>query len=202
MNKHPKATVDQIDALLPQTQCQECGYAGCRPYAQALFNKATTIDKCPPGGVPTLTALAKLLQQDPKPYVDKISKQYRTPSLAIIYEDECIGCTKCIKACPVDAIVGTAKRMHTIISQECTGCGLCIPPCPMDCIGMLPLTQKQFKPNIARERYNARQQRIAQHQQPANNNSKKTAIKLEIAAAVARVKKKRQSTTITTTSSL
>ncbi|QEY70263.1 electron transport complex subunit RsxB [Pseudomonas denitrificans (nom. rej.)] len=127
----------QINDLLPQTQCGQCGYAGCKPYAQAIA-EGDAINKCPPGGAATIAALAELLDVAPLP----LDAAEETPlRVAYIREAECIGCTKCIRACPVDAIVGAAKLMHTVIVDECTGCDLCLEPCPVDCIEMrdLPL---------------------------------------------------------------
>lgn len=126
--------VERIDALLPQTQCGQCGYPGCRPYAEAV-SQGDEINKCPPGGEATITALADLLGREPKPLDGEAQA---VPLVAYIREDECIGCTKCIQACPVDAILGAAKFMHTVIVDECTGCDLCVEPCPVDCIDMLP----------------------------------------------------------------
>ena len=128
---------DQIESLLPQTQCGQCGYPGCRPYAEAIAN-GEAINKCPPGGESTIHALADLLDQEPLP-LDAEHGQEDVRKVAYIREDECIGCTKCIQACPVDAILGAAKQMHTVIVDECTGCDLCVEPCPVDCIDMLPV---------------------------------------------------------------
>ncbi|MDP3562310.1 MAG: RnfABCDGE type electron transport complex subunit B [Legionellaceae bacterium] len=158
----------EIDALLPQTQCGECGYPGCMPYAQALAVGAAPIDRCPPGGVKTVQALGELLQINHTPYLETAQLNTRSPALAIIREAECIGCTKCIQACPVDAIIGAAKHMHTIIEHECTGCGLCVEPCPVDCIDMvsLPMTdQSPYDPDLARSRYNAKKVRILRNEQ-------------------------------------
>ncbi|MBF8741565.1 RnfABCDGE type electron transport complex subunit B [Pseudomonas guariconensis] len=128
--------IQRIDALLPQTQCGKCGHAGCRPYAQGLA-AGEAINKCPPGGAETIAALARLLET---PIIDlDPSRGSAPPQVAYIREAECIGCTKCIQACPVDAIVGAAKLMHTVIASECTGCDLCLAPCPVDCIDLLPL---------------------------------------------------------------
>lgn len=128
--------IQRIDALLPQTQCGKCGHAGCRPYAQGLAS-GEAINKCPPGGSETIAALAALLQV---PIIALDTERGTAPAqVAFIREAECIGCTKCIQACPVDAIVGAAKLMHTVISAECTGCDLCVAPCPVDCIDLLPL---------------------------------------------------------------
>ncbi len=127
---------DQINTILPQTQCGQCGYPGCRPYAEAIAN-GDKINKCPPGGQETIDALADLLDVEPEP-LDAEHGVEKESMVAYIREDECIGCTKCIQACPVDAILGAAKQMHTVIANECTGCDLCVEPCPVDCIDMLP----------------------------------------------------------------
>lgn len=128
--------VDQIDAILPQTQCGQCTYPGCRPYAQAIANGEADINQCPPGGEETIRALADLLGRDPKPLNPELGVE-KPPAVAVIDEDICIGCTLCIQACPVDAIVGAPKLMHTVIESECTGCELCLPPCPVDCIDLV-----------------------------------------------------------------
>lgn len=151
--------VDRLDAVLPQTQCAECGFDGCRPYAEAIAAGRETIEKCPPGGTETLDALAKILNQDPAPYLNEVSANTRAPSFARVVEAECIGCTKCIQACPVDAIIGTGKLMHSVIEIECTGCELCVPACPTDCIELITLPTPSFDKNLARERFNARQAR-------------------------------------------
>ena len=126
---------DQIDSLLPQTQCGQCGYPGCRPYSEAIAAGEADINLCPPGGEATVLALADLLGRDPKP----LEAEVREKAVAVIDENTCIGCTLCIQACPVDAILGAAKQMHTVIESECTGCELCLEPCPVDCIEMVPL---------------------------------------------------------------
>ena len=126
---------DQVDAILPQTQCGQCGFAGCRPYAEAIAGGEAEINRCPPGGEATIQSLADLLGRDPLPLDEEVGEE-RPPSVAVIDEQTCIGCTLCIKACPVDAILGAAKQMHTIIESECTGCELCLEPCPVDCITM------------------------------------------------------------------
>ncbi|MCP5206377.1 MAG: electron transport complex subunit RsxB [Hahellaceae bacterium] len=131
--------VDEIDSLLPQTQCGQCGFPGCRPYAEAIAG-GEAINKCPPGGENTIEALADLLDVEVIPLDDEhgvVSEK----KVAVIREEECIGCTKCIQACPVDAILGAAKQMHTVIAAECTGCDLCVEPCPVDCIDMVPVAQ-------------------------------------------------------------
>ena len=129
-------SVQQIEALLPQTQCGQCGFNGCAPYAEALAKQESDINLCPPGGRRTIAALAQLLQVPVLEPADVV-KTEAAKVLAVIDEDVCIGCTACIKACPVDAIVGATKRMHDVIALECTGCGLCVPPCPVDCIDLL-----------------------------------------------------------------
>lgn len=130
--------VEQIDDILPQTQCGQCGYPGCRPYAEAIAN-GDAINKCPPGGDTAIRKLADLMGVDAKPL--DAAQQESEKKVAFIREDECIGCTKCIQACPVDAIVGATRQMHTVISDECTGCDLCVDPCPVDCIDMLPVPE-------------------------------------------------------------
>ena len=132
--------VEKIDSILPQTQCGQCGYPGCKPYATAIANGEADINQCPPGGDDGIHKLADLLGVDFKP----LNEEHGVPkpkSVAIIDEKTCIGCTLCIQACPVDAILGSAKHMHTIIEKECTGCELCLPPCPVDCIDMVPIKE-------------------------------------------------------------
>jgi len=135
--------VEQLDAILPQTQCGQCGYPGCKPYAQALAN-GEAINKCAPGGEDAIKKIAALLGVDIEP-LDENHELDSTlgngPTVAYIIEEDCIGCTKCIQACPVDAILGAAKQMHTIIIDECTGCDLCVAPCPVDCIEMRPIPE-------------------------------------------------------------
>lgn len=128
--------VERINALLPQTQCGQCDYAGCRPYAEAIARGDADINQCPPGGAAGIRALATLLGREPKP-LDPAHGAEKPAVVALIREAECIGCTKCIQACPVDAIVGGAKYMHTVLPDLCTGCELCIPPCPVDCIELI-----------------------------------------------------------------
>lgn len=129
--------VEKIDAVLPQTQCGQCGYPGCKPYATAIAKGEADINKCPPGGEDGVKKLADLLGVEIKP----LDAEPKPKSVAFIDENTCIGCTLCIQACPVDAILGAAKQMHTIIAAECTGCELCLPPCPVDCISMIPLRE-------------------------------------------------------------
>jgi H+/Na+-translocating ferredoxin:NAD+ oxidoreductase subunit B len=126
---------DQINDILPQTQCGQCGHPGCRPYAEAIAG-GEAINKCPPGGEAGIQALADLLDVEPIP-LDEEHGEENVRSVAFIREAECIGCTKCVLACPVDAILGAAKQMHTVIASECTGCDLCLEPCPVDCIDMI-----------------------------------------------------------------
>ncbi|UCV25009.1 electron transport complex subunit RsxB [Ferribacterium limneticum] len=126
--------IEKIEAILPQTQCGQCGYPGCKPYAEAIAN-GDEINKCPPGGVEGVQRLADLLGREVKP----LDAEEKPKQIAIIDENTCIGCTLCIQACPVDAIVGAAKQMHTIVAQQCTGCELCLPPCPVECIRMEPI---------------------------------------------------------------
>ena len=138
--------VDRIDEILPQTQCGQCGFPGCRPYAEAIANGEANINQCPPGGEEGIRHLADLLGREFKP-LDEEHGVEKPKSVALIDEETCIGCTLCIQACPVDAIVGAAKQMHTVIEKECTGCELCLAPCPVDCITMEPLpeTVKNWK---------------------------------------------------------
>jgi electron transport complex protein RnfB len=166
MNALPSLLV-RIDAALPQTQCTRCGYPTCRAYAQALADNEADIDRCPPGGEDGVAALAGLLGRSPKPLNPDCGVE-QAPLVALIDEDVCIGCTKCIQACPVDAIVGAAKRMHTIIASECTGCELCLPPCPVDCIALVPIApaplaraQVLARATHARERFEGRNLRLA-----------------------------------------
>ena len=127
---------EQINDLLPQTQCGQCGYPGCRHYAEAIASGDAAINKCPPGGEAGIQALAALLDVEAIP-LDEEHGEEKVKAVAYIREEECIGCTKCIQACPVDAILGAAKQMHTVIASECTGCDLCLEPCPVDCIDMI-----------------------------------------------------------------
>lgn len=133
----PAPLVDRIDALLPQTQCGQCRYAGCRPYAEAIASGDADINQCPPGGAAGIRALATLLDREPKPLNPEHGVE-APRTVALIDEAVCIGCTKCIQVCPVDAILGAPQVMHSILSDECTGCGLCLVPCPVDCIALVP----------------------------------------------------------------
>jgi len=204
--------ISRIDALLPQTQCGKCGHPGCKPYAEGIAS-GEAINKCPPGGDETIAALARLL--DVNVIALDTERGSAPPQVAFIREAECIGCTKCIQACPVDAIVGAAKLMHTVIVDECTGCDLCVAPCPVDCIDMLPLplatvvpivgglaandaqrAERTAKRNHARQRFEARNARLQREErqrqaerlarkQPAT--APRAAIPDPVQAALARV---------------
>jgi Na+-translocating ferredoxin:NAD+ oxidoreductase subunit B len=130
--------VEKIESILPQTQCGQCGFPGCRPYAEAISKGGAEINLCPPGGAEGVRKLADLLGREVKP----LDAEEKPKQVAIIDEQTCIGCTLCIQACPVDAIVGAAKQMHTIVAALCTGCELCLPPCPVECIRMEPIGEK------------------------------------------------------------
>jgi len=164
--------VAALDALLPQTQCGRCGYPACRPYAEAVARGAADINRCPPGGDETVTALAALMGVAPRP-LDPACGPVPEPAVAVVEERLCIGCTLCLEACPVDAIVGTARRMHTVIAAECTGCALCLPPCPVDCIRLEPVAPpatvqaRRAAADRARARFEARTARRARPAPPA-----------------------------------
>jgi len=185
-------SIERIDAELPQTQCGKCGHPGCRPYAEGIA-AGEAINKCPPGGEATMARLAELTGQARQP----LAEPAQSPKVAYIREAECIGCTKCIQACPVDAILGAAKQMHTVIESECTGCELCIAPCPVDCIDILPhpewvaaRTQAQQdayldkRAELGRQRYEARHQRLARQAEEKRRKREQRQ-----AAAAAKVKR-------------
>ncbi|ODS97782.1 MAG: ferredoxin [Lautropia sp. SCN 69-89] len=157
-------TAEAIDALLPQTQCTKCGFAGCRPYAEAIAAGEAPINRCPPGGVEGIGRLARLLGRPALP-LDPACGTEQPRRIAWIDPAACIGCTKCIQACPVDAIIGAQKRMHTVIDALCTGCDLCVAPCPVDCIEMrVPDTAQPWRDEdarAARSRHEARRERLA-----------------------------------------
>ncbi len=154
-----RALAARIDALLPQTQCTRCGYAGCAPYAEAIAEARADINQCPPGGEEGVARIAALLGRAIKP-LDAARGKPAPPRRAVIDEATCIGCTKCIQACPVDAIVGANKMMHTVIASWCTGCELCVPPCPVDCIALEPMAALP-PAGLSRARFHARTQRLA-----------------------------------------
>ena len=160
----PSDLADQIDSLLPQTQCTKCGYDGCRPYAEAIAAHRAEINQCPPGGRVGIRALAQLLGRAPLP-LNPANGVERPLRIAVIDEALCIGCTLCLPACPVDAIVGATRRMHTVIGSACTGCDLCVAPCPMDCIRMEPLEPARSWTTqdaaLARARYELHMARLA-----------------------------------------
>jgi electron transport complex protein RnfB len=202
---------DDIDAALPQTQCRRCGYPACRPYAEAIARGEADINRCPPGGAAVIRDLARLLGVAPKPLDPDYGPEIAMNTVAVIDERVCIGCTLCIQACPVDAILGAAKQMHTVIARECTGCELCVAPCPVDCITMMPAQAADADSrNRARNRYASRQQRLAAEkaERAARLDRKKTAfpaaapsgdritaekaaMKAAILAAVERVQRRR-----------
>lgn len=155
-----QATIEAVLDQLPQTQCQLCAHQGCRPYAEAIVDGEDDISKCQPGGVAVLNALAKIMDVDPTPWQETVQTQHKVPSLVTIDPDLCIGCTKCIQACPVDAIIGRSKSMHGVIDTECTGCDLCIPACPMDCIYPVTRTMPtKTEQNQFRQRHEAKLKR-------------------------------------------
>jgi len=190
------ARVDAIDALLPQTQCTKCGFSGCWPYAEAIAHGSAPINRCPPGGAAGIARLAGLLGVDTLP-LDPACGEETHPTVALIDESRCIGCTLCIQACPVDAILGAAKKMHTVLFTECTGCDLCLPPCPVDCITMVPLdilaregsssARERFSLSVeentqrARQRYEARNVRlIRQKEEKKARRAEKDRSKLHV----------------------
>ena len=156
---------ERINALLPQTQCTKCGYQGCEPYAQAIASEGAAINRCPPGGEAGIVALAQLLSR-PIIELDTTCGAHQPLQVAVIDEQFCIGCTLCIQACPVDAIIGASKLMHTVLPEQCTGCDLCVAPCPVDCISMVAVTPPHIwtseDATQARAHFEARQRRLAQ----------------------------------------
>lgn len=197
--------IDRIDAVLPQTQCEQCGYHGCRPYAEAIANGEADINQCPPGGQVGIDALAALLDRATKP-LNPDNGVEKSRTLARIVEADCIGCTKCIQVCPVDAIIGAGKRMHTIIDDQCTGCELCVPACPVDCIELDPMPLAQLDPahaDAARRNFQQREKRLQRQREEraAQLAARKAALHKPVAAqtmdrdavmaAIARAKAKR-----------
>lgn len=199
--RRPGRLADRIDLLLPQTQCRQCGYPGCRPYAEAVATGHARINQCPPGGDEVIHDLAALLDVAPLP-LDPAFGTHEPSAVALIDEARCIGCTLCIQACPVDAIVGAAKLMHTVIAAECTGCRLCIPPCPVDCIEMratgveLSWEQRVAHATRARGRFDARTARLeretkaqrARHAEPRNSAEEKKRLTVRRAIERARAR--------------
>jgi len=178
---------DNIDTLLPQTQCEQCGFHGCRPYAEAIAADEAGIDRCPPGGAAGIARLAALLDRPVVP-LDRSRGVEKPRTLARIVEADCIGCTKCVQVCPVDAIVGAAKLMHTVVSDLCTGCELCVPACPVDCIDLdpMPLGQRDDRvhADAARQRFQRREARLARERQARERRL--AANKVDVAAPAAR----------------
>ncbi len=185
----PPSLADQIEDLLPQTQCTKCGFSGCRPYAEAIAAGAADINQCPPGGLEGVARLAGLLQRKVIP-LNPVNGYERPRPVAYIDEDLCIGCTLCIQACPVDAIVGAAKQMHTILPSLCTGCDLCVAPCPVDCIVMYPVSDERTgwdawsaeQAAAARERHDFRAMRLQRER--AENDARLAAKAVEKLKAV------------------
>ncbi|CCD35930.1 Iron-sulfur cluster-binding protein [Candidatus Paraburkholderia kirkii UZHbot1] len=169
-----RTLAERIEDLLPQTQCTKCGYPACRPYADAIAAGKANYNQCPPGGAEGIARLAALLGKPVIP-LDTTHGVERARPVAVIDENVCIGCTLCMQACPVDAIVGAAKQMHTVIAELCTGCDLCVPPCPVDCIAMVPVTGErtgwnawgQEEADAARARHNRRMTRLARERAAA-----------------------------------
>ena len=192
----PANTVERIDALLPQTQCTRCGYPACRAYAEAIAAGEADLNQCPPGGKAGIVALAALLGRAPKP-LNPANGVEKPREVAVIDEAACIGCTKCIQACPVDAIVGASKWMHTILVDECTGCDLCIPPCPVDCIAMQPAGRAWSREDAraADERKAARNLRLARAgaaaATPASPDEERARRRAAIDAALGRARARR-----------
>lgn len=172
MSGSHQTLADRIEDLLPQTQCTKCGYPACRPYAEAIASGVANYNQCPPGGAEGIARIAALLTRPVIP-LNPAHGIERARPVAVIDESACIGCTLCIQACPVDAIVGAAKQMHTVIASLCTGCDLCVPPCPVDCIEMKPITAdktgwaawSQADANAARARHDARTLRLQREKQ-------------------------------------
>ncbi|WP_426285004.1 RnfABCDGE type electron transport complex subunit B [Luteibacter sp. E-22] len=178
---------DRIDGLLPQTQCEQCGFHGCRPYAEAIAAGDAGIDRCPPGGAIGIARLAALLDRPVVP-LDPTHGVEKQRTLARVVEADCIGCTKCIQVCPVDAIVGSSKLMHTVIADLCTGCELCVPACPVDCITLDPMPLAQADDRVhadaARLRFQRRERRLDREREARERRL--AASKADVAAATVR----------------
>jgi electron transport complex protein RnfB len=192
----------QIDALLPQTQCEQCGYRGCRPYAEAMASGEAPINQCPPGGAAGIEKLAALLQRPALPLNPEFGIE-KPRMLARIVEADCIGCTKCIQACPVDAIVGASKLMHTVLADDCTGCELCVAACPVDCIVLEPMPIEQADTahaDMARAHFRRREARLERQRVERENElaARKAAVEAAagpinpVLAALARARAKPQ----------
>jgi electron transport complex protein RnfB len=184
---------ERIDALLPQTQCTRCGYPACMDYAKAIAGGEAAINQCPPGGAAGIAALAQLLGRELLP-LNPANGVEKPREIALIDENACIGCTKCIQACPVDAIVGASKFMHTIIADECTGCELCVAPCPVDCIAMVPATMPaDAKKYRARYLAHSQRERRREEERAAELAARKAKVDAgdAVAAALARARARR-----------
>jgi len=187
---------ERIDALLPQTQCTRCGYPACRAYADAIASGEAPINQCPPGGQTGIDLLARLLRRAPLA-LNPANGVEQARTVAVIDEEACIGCTKCIQACPVDAIVGASKFMHTVLAEECTGCDLCLLPCPLDCISMVPAADDGLsvlaRATGYRIRYLARTQRLAgeAREREADLEAKKAALGSGASAVQAAIERAR-----------
>jgi len=212
-NREPgQSLVEAIDAWLPQTQCTQCGYPRCLDYARAVADGEADINQCPPGGEATVRGLADLLRRRPKPLNPEYGT-HRPKSVVRIDEPRCIGCTLCIQACPVDAIAGASKRMHTVIESECTGCELCLPPCPVDCIDILPAprpdgsddspwpeysleqtrrARQRTRKRLERLARRERQQRLERMHRKARSGAGRDRMREEIGAALSRVRARRR----------
>jgi Na+-translocating ferredoxin:NAD+ oxidoreductase subunit B len=197
-------SIDKLDAVLPQTQCQLCEYDGCRPYAEAIIHEGAPLNKCLPGGIPVMEQLGELMQQDISTHIEELRNKTKEPTRVVIDEATCIGCTKCIDACPTDAILGAGKKMHTVITDACTGCELCLPPCPVDCIDIVPtqpITQEQS--DDWRQRHEQKKDRVqrlkiqaeVKYQNKLKTGTREQSIadrKDAMAAALARIQKKKE----------
>jgi len=186
-----KTLADRIEDVLPQTQCTKCGYKGCRPYAEAIASGEANINQCPPGGAEGIRRLSSVTGRPVIP-LNPVNGFERPRAVAFIDESLCIGCTLCIQACPVDAIIGAAKQMHTIIPEQCTGCDLCVPACPVDCIVMYPVTETtgwdawtQAQADEARDRHDFRLARLIRERE--ENDARLAAKAHAKAAAVERL---------------
>ena len=209
------ALATRLDALLPQTQCRRCGFDGCRPYAEALAGGSTTLNRCPPGGLTTIAALADALAQpalppDPTVWPEDApltADQALVQTIAVIDETRCIGCYKCVLACPVDAILGAPKFLHAVIDDDCSGCDLCLPPCPVDCISLVVRPATSTPAAAMAERWRAlherrklrlardRAQRDEARRQRRGEVLAAQAQTIDIAAAIARARLRKQNPT-------